>query len=113
MTQTTLLEKALTKVKENGFKYTKKRETLLDYLIKSNRYVSAREVYNHMNGQFPGLSYDTVYRNLREFCEIGLIEDTELQGEMKFRFSAVKILNTITILFVQFAEKRRRFICVP
>ena len=87
MTQTTLLEKALTKVKENGFKYTKKRETLLDYLIKSNRYVSAREVYNHMNGQFPGLSYDTVYRNLREFCEIGLIEDTELQGEMKFRFS--------------------------
>ncbi|WP_288227673.1 Fur family transcriptional regulator [uncultured Enterococcus sp.] len=87
MTQTTLLEKALSKVKENGFKYTKKRETLLDYLIKSNRYVAAREVYDHLNDQFPGLSYDTVYRNLREFCEIGLIEDTELQGEMKFRFS--------------------------
>ncbi|MFQ7235028.1 MAG: transcriptional repressor, partial [Enterococcus hulanensis] len=62
MTQTTLLEKALAKVKENGFKYTKKRETLLDYLIKCNRYVAAREVYNYLNDQFPGLSYDTVYR---------------------------------------------------
>lgn len=82
----TLLEKALATVKENGLKYTKKRETLLDFLIKNNRYVSAREVYEHLNQLYPGLSYDTVYRNLREFCELDLIEDTELNGEMKFRF---------------------------
>ncbi|MGM0237747.1 fur family transcriptional regulator, zinc uptake regulator [Enterococcus sp. AZ103] len=83
----TLLEKALVTVKDNGFKYTKKRETLIDFLIKNNRYVAAKELYDYMNDLFPGLSYDTVYRNLREFCEIGIIEDTELHGEMKFRFS--------------------------
>lgn len=87
MTETTLLEKALVKVKENGLKYTKKREALLQFLIKNNRYVAAREIYDFLNECFPGLSYDTVYRNLREFCDIGIVEDTEFQGEMKFRFS--------------------------
>ncbi|GCF93465.1 transcriptional repressor [Enterococcus florum] len=87
MAQPTLLEKALFKVKENGFKYTKKREALLNFLIKKNRYTAAREIYEHLNGLFPGLSYDTVYRNLREFVEIGIVEDTDYQGEMKFRFS--------------------------
>lgn len=82
----TLVEKALQEMKDQGFKYTSKRENLLTFLIKRNRYVSAREVQEHMREKFPNISYDTIYRNLHDFAEVGLLEETDFHGEMKFRF---------------------------
>ena len=67
MKKQTLIEQSLETLKNNGFKYTKKREALLTYLVKRNRYVSAKEVFDYMNQEFKGVSYD-------------------LNGEMKFRF---------------------------
>jgi Fur family zinc uptake transcriptional regulator len=80
------VQQALETMKENGLKHTKKREALITFLIKRNRYVSAREVYEFMNEQFKGVSYDTVYRNLHDFEALALLEVTELNGESKFRF---------------------------
>lgn len=54
--------------------------------MKRNRYVSAKEVFDYMNQEFKGVSYDTIYRNLHDFAEIDLLEETDLNGEMKFRF---------------------------
>ena len=54
-------------LKNNGFKYTKKREALLTYLVKRNRYVSAKEVFDYMNQEFKGVSYDTTYGFLSLF----------------------------------------------
>lgn len=85
MEQQTVIEEALKVLKSNGFKYTKKREELIAYLAKRNRYVSAREIHEHMKEKFPGLSYDTIYRNLHDFSAFGILEETELNGEMKFR----------------------------
>ncbi|MGM0124977.1 fur family transcriptional regulator [Enterococcus sp. AZ194] len=86
MNQQTLIQQSLDCLKDNGLKYTKKREALLTYLIKRNRYVSAKEVHHFMQESFPGLSYDTIYRNLHDFSELDLLEETDLNGEMKFRF---------------------------
>lgn len=79
----TNIEQALETMKASGLKYTKKRELLMSYLIKRNRYVSAREVYEFMNETFKGVSYDTVYRNLHDFERLELLEKTELNGEQK------------------------------
>ena len=86
MKKQTLIEQSLEILKNNGFKYTKKREALLTYLIKRNRYVSAKEVFDYMNQEFKGVSYDTIYRNLHAFSELDLLEETDLNGETKFRF---------------------------
>lgn len=80
------IQQSLETMKANGLKYTKKREALITYLIKRNRYVSAREVYEYMNEEFKGVSYDTIYRNLHDFEGLELLEVTELNGEKKFRF---------------------------
>ena len=80
-----VVQKALAVTKENGLKYTKKRESLIRFLADKNRYVSAREVHEYMNELFPGLSHDTVYRNLHDFSELGIFEETDFNAEMKFR----------------------------
>lgn len=80
------LDNAIKIIKENGYKYTKKREEILLFLIEENRYVGAIEVFDFMNKQYQGISYDTIYRNLRDFTKMDLLEETELMGEKKFRF---------------------------
>ena len=91
----TNIEQALETMKASGLKYTKKRELLMSYLIKRNRYVSAREVYEFMNETFKGVSYDTVYRNLHDFERLELLEKTELNGEQKFRFRCCQEVETM------------------
>ncbi|MDR2832456.1 MAG: transcriptional repressor [Streptococcaceae bacterium] len=78
---------ALDIMKQNGLKYTKKREEILDYLSKENRYLSAKELQIHLKKDFPGISFDTIYRNLNDFERLELLEKIELDGEMRYRIS--------------------------
>ena len=80
------LVSAIDIIKENGFKCTKKREEILTFLIEENRYVGAIEVFDFMNETYSAISYDTIYRNLRDFSKMKILEETELNGEKKFRF---------------------------
>ena len=89
---------ALQILKDSGKKHTQTREKMLQYLAQSNRYVSAKEVHLNLLKESSRLSQDTVYRNLHEFSEIGILEETELNSEMHFRFhcSAPGSLDGIT-----------------
>lgn len=80
------IDLAMQLMKDQGFKYTKRRVDILTFLAKEDRYVGALEVFEWMNQQYQGMSYDTVYRNLRDFSQLGILEETELNGEKKYRF---------------------------
>jgi Fur family zinc uptake transcriptional regulator len=81
------VETALARIKNRGYKYTGKRETMVRMFASEKRYMSAREVMEHMQEAYPGLSLDTVYRNLTLFEYLGILESTELHGEKQYRFS--------------------------
>lgn len=79
------LDEAWRILRENQFKRTKNRDTILQFFSNKDRYLTALEVKNFMADDNPGISFDTIYRNLSTFSELGILEETDLNGERHFR----------------------------
>ncbi|MFC4769105.1 Fur family transcriptional regulator [Effusibacillus consociatus] len=80
------VEQALQLLKNKGYKYTGKREKMIRIFDRENRYLSAKDLLEYMQDEYPGLSYDTIYRNLTLFEKMDILEATELGGERIYRF---------------------------
>ena len=66
-------------------RYSKKREAILACLSSTKSHPSAEWVYQQLKPQFPDLSLATVYRNLNQLAEAGLIRKVEgLDGSVHF-----------------------------
>lgn len=79
------LNRAWEILKDQGFKKTDKREQILQLFSQSEKYLTARDLLDVMKIDYPGMSYDTIYRNLSTFVDLGILESTELTGEKHFR----------------------------
>src|SRR5699024_8403576 len=75
------------KLKNNKLKITDKRMRMIDLFLAEDRYLSARDVQEKMNEEFPGISYDTIYRNLYTLNDIEVLEKTTFDGEMQYKIS--------------------------
>jgi len=84
------VDQALSILKQKGFKYTGKREEMIRIFDKQKRYLSAKEMLEFMQLDYPTLSFDTIYRNLNLFEELGILEVTHLQGERIYRLACDK-----------------------
>ncbi|MDX8364213.1 Fur family transcriptional regulator [Cytobacillus sp. IB215665] len=78
---------AINLLKKEGYKYTGKREEMLQLFSNTDKYLTAREVLLRMKDNYPSLSFDTIYRNLSLFVKLDILEMTELSGEKHFRFT--------------------------
>ncbi|HJV44381.1 MAG TPA: Fur family transcriptional regulator [Bacillota bacterium] len=80
------LDQALDLLKREGYKFTGKREEILRIFAGEKRYMSAKDILELMKPEYPQLSFDTIYRNISLFAELGILEETEWDGERKYRF---------------------------
>lgn len=80
-----LFKEALEVLEKNNLKITERRVRMLDVLYSEERYLSAKEVKQFLKEEYPGISPDTIYRNLHTFSELMLLEETEISGEKYFR----------------------------
>ncbi|MFD2629034.1 Fur family transcriptional regulator [Oceanobacillus kapialis] len=81
------IEEAIQILKQQGYKTTGKRKDILAFFSKADGYRTAKELIKHLEERYNGISFDTVYRNLHLYNDVGILETTELNGEKHFRFN--------------------------
>ncbi|MEC0089977.1 Fur family transcriptional regulator [Paenibacillus macquariensis] len=68
-----------------GLRITDQRKTLAKLFGEQSDFLSAKEVYDYMGKKYSGLSFDTVYRNLRVMEELGVLEQIIFEDGAKFK----------------------------
>ncbi|WP_174614196.1 Fur family transcriptional regulator [Virgibacillus ihumii] len=81
------LDEAIKQLKEKGYKTTAKRKDMLTFFVKADGYRTAKDLIQFMEPTYKGISFDTVYRNLHLFDEVGILETTVLNGEKQFQIT--------------------------
>lgn len=80
-----LFEEAIERLEASDLKITERRVRMLELIYEEDRYMSAKEVMELLEEDYPGISPDTIYRNLHSFSRLEILEETELEGEKVFR----------------------------
>ena len=80
-----VMENFRNKCKEHNLRITPQRVMIYEELLKSSGHPSPEQLYNRLKLIFPEFSFDTVYRTLSTFNEMGLIDMVEGFG-MAMRF---------------------------
>ncbi|MBF0713874.1 transcriptional repressor [Gemella sp. GH3] len=83
------VDSLMTILKENGYKYTDKRRLMIQVLVEEDRYINAKYISEILWKDYPGLSFDTIYRNLSTYVDLGILEMTEINGERFFKVSCI------------------------
>lgn len=66
-------------------RHSKQRETILNYLKSVYTHPTASSIYKEVRKEIPNISLGTVYRNLNQLYEAGLIKKIEMQsGDDRF-----------------------------
>ncbi|WP_248925718.1 Fur family transcriptional regulator [Paenibacillus hamazuiensis] len=83
-TQDTIKE-IIAAMANKGWRITDQRRSLATLFAEATGYLSPKDVYEYMRQKYPGVSFDTVYRNLRLLSEMGVLEQFYLNEGVKFR----------------------------
>jgi Fur family zinc uptake transcriptional regulator len=78
-------ERIVRQMSENGLRITEQRRTLVKLFADAPGYLLPKDVYDHMQHTYPGLSFDTVYRNLRVLLDLGIVEQIVFEEGVKFK----------------------------
>ncbi|MCZ8515955.1 Fur family transcriptional regulator [Paenibacillus filicis] len=79
------IQEIISAMSSKGWRITDQRKSLATLFAESSGYLSPKDVYEYMRQQYPGVSFDTVYRNLRLLSDMGVLEQIYLNDGLKFR----------------------------
>lgn len=68
-----------------GIRMTAQRKLIAKLFARSSGFVLPRQVHAFIAQYYPGVSYDTVYRNLRLMADVGLIERFDFAEGVRFK----------------------------
>lgn len=83
--QTMTTEEIVRRMAAQGLRITDQRKTLAGLFAESPGYRTPKDVYEYMGRIYSGLSFDTVYRNLRVMEELGVLEQVMFEEGVRFK----------------------------
>lgn len=83
------IEEIIRAMSAKGWRITEQRRSLAKMFAEAHGYLAPKDVYEAMRALYPGVSFDTIYRNLRLLSEMGVLEQVHLQDGLKFRASCL------------------------
>ena len=72
---------------QKGMRITEQRKAMVQQFIDCQGFLTAKDVYVQLEKAYPGVSFDTVYRNLRLLVDMQVIETVQFEDGVKFRMS--------------------------
>lgn len=82
-----MIDSAFQILKQNDYKLTNQRKDLLEYLYRyQDEYINVSQVDEYMHGLYPNMSHNTVYRNIRVFDQLEIIELQTKHGAMQVKY---------------------------
>ncbi|PJI07534.1 MULTISPECIES: Fur family transcriptional regulator [Clostridium] len=75
----------------NGCKFTIQKQIILQKLMKSSIHLNAQEIYEKIKYEDIGLA--TVYRTLKLFCKLGIIEEINIKNINYYEMKSYKNKN--------------------
>ncbi|WP_052088192.1 Fur family transcriptional regulator [Paenibacillus wynnii] len=69
----------------HGIRITTQRKLIAEVFSFTKGFVIPRQIHSFIAKYIPGVSYDTVYRNLRLLVKIGLIEQFDFKEGIRFK----------------------------
>lgn len=67
-------------IRKMGLKVTHQRLAILGAMYEGQTHVTAQEVYERVNAQYPEIGFATVYRFLRKLAESGYVTEVRMGG---------------------------------
>ena len=75
--------------KGNVSRWTVPREAILEFLSRSSKHMSVKEIYASLYKSYPGMGLTTVYRTLELLARMGLINKLTLgDGQSRYEFKS-------------------------
>lgn len=82
-----LIDQAQKKLRANHLRWTKQREMMLKIMSADlEHYRDITVIDDALRAAYPGLSHDTIYRNLKEFERLGLVELRQHKDQMQVKY---------------------------
>ncbi|MGB9765747.1 MAG: Fur family transcriptional regulator [Candidatus Saccharicenans sp.] len=74
------------RLRENVSRWTQPRDIILDILARTNKHLSAKEIYDTIYSTHPGIGLTTVYRTLELFHRFGVVQKvTSPDGQSRYQ----------------------------
>ena len=70
---------------DKGIRHSRQREHVLDVFLKTEKHLSAADLYSLVRKKYPSIGYATVYRAMKVVCDAGLAIEVDF-GDGVARF---------------------------
>jgi len=78
-------DELLNEMLQQGFRITEQRKALVEIILNYNRPFTAIELYQAMAKRFRGVSFGTIYKNLKIFGAMRILETFAMANEIRYR----------------------------